>query len=192
MGRRRGGEGSNTPKTSRDACAPEFCQPSSPDKRSEIRERSTSLNAAPGLRFAYPGYEEIKEAERRQTCIPTSARKRRAARAEAQRARLSAFHHGACGSEPTPPLNSSTRFLGPGRGARSRWFERPCAAQRALPAPSCPSPASFSQTGRHAGRAYDPEPPESGGDEPPPAGTALAPPAGVTGWRPSQERDYRM
>ena len=37
----------------------------------------------------------------------------------------------------------ATRFLGPGRSARSRWFERSCAAQRALPAPSCPSPASF-------------------------------------------------
>ncbi len=35
----------------------------------------------------------------------------------------------------------ATRFLGPGRSARSRWFERSCAAQRALPAPSCPSPA---------------------------------------------------
>ncbi len=69
------------------------------------------------------------------------------------RARLSAFHRGACGSEPTPPLNSSTRFLGRGRGARSRWFERPCALQRALPAPSCPSPASSLQTGHDAGRA---------------------------------------
>ena len=33
----------------------------------------------------------------------------------AGRARLSAFHRGACGSEPTPPLSSSTRFLGRGR-----------------------------------------------------------------------------
>jgi hypothetical protein len=37
----------------------------------------------------------------------------------------------------------ATRFLGLGRGARSRWFERSCTSQRALPAPSCPSPASF-------------------------------------------------
>jgi len=43
----------------------------------------------------------------------------------------------------------ATRFLGPGRGARSRWFERSCAAQRALPAPSCPSPA-----GCPAGRSW--------------------------------------
>ncbi len=32
----------------------------------------------------------------------------------AERARLSAFHHGSCCSERTPQLNSSTRFLGPG------------------------------------------------------------------------------
>jgi hypothetical protein len=50
--------------------------------------------------------QDKKEAERRQTCIPTSARKRRAARAEAQRARLSAFHRGTCCSEPTPQLSS--------------------------------------------------------------------------------------
>jgi len=30
----------------------------------------------------------------------------------AGRARLPAFHHGTCGSERTPPLSSSTRFLG--------------------------------------------------------------------------------
>jgi hypothetical protein len=54
---------------------------------------------------------------------------------------------------------------------------------------ACPSPASFSQTGHGAGRAYDPEPPGSKGDEPLPAGTALAPPAGVAGWRALGERD---
>jgi hypothetical protein len=32
----------------------------------------------------------------------------------AQRARLSASHHGTCGSERTPPFNSRTFFLGPG------------------------------------------------------------------------------
>jgi hypothetical protein len=70
------------------------------------------------------------------------------------RARLSAFHRGACDSEPTPPFSSSTRFLGRGRRAQSRWFERPCAVARALPAPSCPSPASSSQAGHGAGRAF--------------------------------------
>jgi hypothetical protein len=31
-----------------------------------------------------------------------------------RRARLTAFHHGTCGREPTPPLSSRTRFLGRG------------------------------------------------------------------------------
>ena len=52
-----------------------------------------------------------------------------------------------------------THFLGLGRTQRSQSFEQPgsknrALLQRALPAPSCPSPASFiSQTGRNAGRA---------------------------------------
>jgi hypothetical protein len=52
-----------------------------------------------GFRFALPTLQsamttkEKKEAERRQTCVSTSA-SRDAARAEAQRARLSAFHDG--------------------------------------------------------------------------------------------------
>src|SRR5208282_3341171 len=109
-----------------------------------------------------------------------------------RRARLTAFHRGTCCSEPTPQLSSRTRFLGLGRGARSRWFERSRAFQRALPAPSCPRPATKSQTGHRAGRAFSRKPPGSGGDEPPPAGTALAPSAGVTGWRPFGERDSRL
>jgi hypothetical protein len=55
-------------------------------ERSEIRGRPTSLNAAPGLRCAPSGLQIKREAERRQTHCPSSARKRRAARAEAQRA----------------------------------------------------------------------------------------------------------
>jgi hypothetical protein len=42
---------------------------------------------------------------------------------------------------------------------------------RALPAFACPSPASTSRPGHHAGRLM-PKPPGSGSDEPPPAGTA--------------------
>ncbi len=67
--------------------------------------------------------KKAKEAERRQTQGVLSkprermsplARASGPARAEAQRARLSAFRRGTCGSERTPPLNSSPRFLGPG------------------------------------------------------------------------------
>src|SRR5208283_1833441 len=107
----------------------------------------------PDFTSFHPGYERKKEAERRQARSPTSAPYGRGAR-EASRARLPAFHHGACCSEQTPQLSSRTRFLGLGRSARSRWFERSCASQRALPAPSCPSPATKSQTGHHAGRAF--------------------------------------
>jgi hypothetical protein len=71
--------------------------------------------------------------------VQTSAPYGRGSR-EASRARLSASHHGACGSEPTPPLSSRTRFLGRG-------------AKRALPVSTCPTPATKSQTGHHAGRA---------------------------------------
>ena len=85
------------------------------------------------------------------------------------RARLSAFHRGACGSEPTPPLSSSTRFLGRSRSTQSRWFERPCAVQRALPAPSIALKRSTPRPGRSAGgvdaraargRGYKPRPQE--------------------------------
>ena len=67
--------------------------------------------------------KKAKEAERRQTqgvlseprerMLPL-ARASGPARAEAQRARLSAFRRGTCGGERTPPLNSSPHFLGPG------------------------------------------------------------------------------
>jgi hypothetical protein len=109
-----------------------------------------------------------KEAERRQAHFVSQwAASADAARALTRRARLTAFHRGTCGREPTPPLSSRTRFLG--RGFR-----------RALSAVSCPSPATKSQTGHRAGRAFSRKPPGSGGDEPPPAGTALAPSTGVT------------
>src|SRR5580704_3467676 len=45
--------------------------------------------------------------------VQTSAPYGRGSR-EASRARLPAFHRGTCGSERTPPLSSSTCFLGPG------------------------------------------------------------------------------
>src|SRR5581483_8070918 len=86
---------------------------------------------------------------------------RGAARALRGPLRLPAFHRGSRGSEPTPPLSSSPRFLGRGFGGR-------------YSAPACPSPAIQSQAGRNAGRAFSLKPPGSGGDEPLPAGTALA------------------
>ena len=57
------------------------------------------------------------------------------------RARLPALRRGTCGSERTPPLSSR----------RTSWD---VAKRRALPASACPSPATLSQTGHHAGRAF--------------------------------------
>jgi hypothetical protein len=52
-----------------------------------------------------------------------------AARAEAQRARLTAFHRGTCGSEPTPPLSLR----------RTSWD---LVEKQVLPVSACPSPAT--------------------------------------------------
>jgi hypothetical protein len=166
-------------------------------ERSEIRGRSTSLNAAPGLRCASSGLQrqQEKEAERRQARNPTVRTCGRGAH-PAGRARLSAFHHDARCSDRTPQLSSSYALPG-------TWSERAIPMVRKIvhlathsrvtsgryPLLPVPVQRHESQTGHHAGRAYPPEPPGSGGDEPPPAGAALAPPAGVTGWRPLSERD---
>jgi hypothetical protein len=112
--------------------------------------------------------ERKRNAGRRSVSCP--ARKRRAGRATERRlappsacgrARLPAFHYGACGSEPTPPLSSR----------RTSWD---AAKRRALPAPACPSPAAKPQTGRDAGRAYHRNRPGARVTTPP-AGTVLAP-----------------
>ena len=95
--------------------------------------------------MSHEPHQRVRRAPRRSRLAPTL---------RCGRARLSAFHHGTCGGEPTPPLSSRTHFPGPGRSARPRWFERSRAFSRALPAPSCPSPATWSQTGHRAGRAF--------------------------------------
>ena len=86
--------------------------------------------------------EEIKtrQAERRQT-PPHQSAPSGAARALRGALRLPAFHRGSRGSEPTPPLSSSPRFLGPDFGGR-------------YSAVTYPSPAIQSQAGRNAGRAF--------------------------------------
>jgi len=72
-------------------------------ERSEIRERSLGVIAPPGLRFAPSGLQNKnrkRNADKR--CSTTSALAR--GTRPSGRARLSAFHHGACGSDRTPPL----------------------------------------------------------------------------------------
>ena len=84
------------------------------------------------------------------------------------RARLSAFHHGTCGSDRTPPLSSSHATSWDSFGARAPMVRKTRASQhttrnrqpapmrhsRALPAPCCPSPARLHpQSGHDAVRA---------------------------------------
>jgi hypothetical protein len=122
--------------------------------------------------------QKSKEAERRQTRSPRAVPRERMsplarasgpARAEAQRAHLSAFRRGACCSERTPQLNSSDALPVTVLGRSGRY-----------PLPAVVQCSDVSRTGHSAGRASDPESPGSEGDEPPPAGTALAPPTGIT------------
>ena len=122
--------------------------------------------AAPGFRFAHPGYEtfftarfrqERKEAERRQTRYSTARTQRRAGRATEKAAcaalplsgALACWRstHGTCGSDRTPPLSSSSRTSSDGT-----------TEGRVLPAPGRPSAAGVMspQAGHSAGRAFWP------------------------------------
>jgi hypothetical protein len=112
-----------------------------------------------------------RNAGRRSVSCPT--RKRRAGRAT-ESAACAALRLRARSPAGVPPRHLRQR---PNATAqlqlRASWDGT--SEERVLPAPGRPSAAGFPQTGHRAGRAYDPEPPGSGGDEPPPAGTALAP-----------------
>ena len=114
------------------------------DRRVNLPSASADAAARPDL-FPLPGVREGREG----------------------RARLSAFHRGACGSEPTPPLSSSTRFLGRG-------------LLQALPEEGLSQSSELLADRSWCRPGVFPEPPGDGSDEPPPAGTALAPAAGVT------------
>ena len=128
-------------------------------KRSEIRERSTSLNAAPGLRFAPSGLrkkerKEEKEAERRKTLFrnrrslagcgaaPTLTLPRKRGRKKEGAARLPAFHGGSC------PRDSRIPRLNSDQASRDT---APKAAGFTPPAPA-PLAASTSRAGHVAGR----------------------------------------
>ena len=150
----------------------------------------------PGFAALIRGYAMTKgkrNAERR--CSVTAA-SRGAARAHAGRARLSAFHHGTCGSDRTPPLSSSHATSWDLFGAPApmvRKTERiathdakpadrlPCVTRGRYPRLAVPvqRDCTRSPVMMPSGRVL-PKPPESRGDEPRPAGTALAPPDGVT------------
>ena len=100
------------------------------------------------------------------------------------RARLSAFHHGACCGDRTLQLSSRYALPGTRSGRTIQRFEQPGSKDPALL--SGRYPLFLSQSSELLGdrsscrSGVGPEPPGSGGD-PPPAGTALAPPAGLPG-----------
>jgi hypothetical protein len=82
-------------------------------ERSEIRERQSRLERCSriSLRSIRATDKRIKGSGTPAGAESTSAPYGRGAH-PAGCARLPAFHCGACGSEPTPPLSSRTRFLG--------------------------------------------------------------------------------
>ncbi len=120
----------------------EAIQPAPPTSR-RLRQpnRPTGL-----LRFARndertkkPKQKRKRNADRR---VDRTSALFRARRVPSGARRLSAFHRGSGVGDRTPSLSSRTALPG-------TW-------QRA-----CPSPASSSQTGHSAGRAYCPKPPEN-------------------------------
>jgi hypothetical protein len=151
------------------------------------------------------GKSRKRNAEKR---CSTTAAPHGAARA-LRRARLSAFHHGTCGRDRTPPLSSShaTSWVlvrsarpdgskdGAHRNARRETDSRsPCVTRGRYPRLTVPvhRDCTRSPVMMPSGRVL-PKPPESQGDEPSPAGTALAPSAGVTrpaSWYVSEIRGF--
>jgi hypothetical protein len=172
-------------KRSRGALTPEFCS----TQHEKLRARSPSDGRRRWYRLHLDraGRMKIRKAKRRQTrnlpSASTDAGARRilppsaaCGRGREGRARLSAFHRGTCGNEPTPPLSSSTRFLG-------------CGGHQVLPEARLSQSSELLADRSLCRPGVKPEPPESKSDEPLPAGTALAPAAGVTRGRPVVERD---
>jgi hypothetical protein len=119
--------------------------------------------SSPGFAALHPGYEQ--HIKRRQ-----NAGRRIWSFLRAIRARLA--RNVARSPDGVPPRRLRQRTNAAAQ-LQARFLGRGC--RRALSAVPYPSPASYSQTGHHAGRAFFPKPPGSGGDEPLPAGTALAP-----------------
>ncbi len=106
-----------------------------------LSARSCSANTSPSLASLTRATKQRnkKEAERRQAHVFRWSASADAARAtqtsvrslrtqNPRSARLTAFHRGTCGREPTPPLSSRTRFLG--RSVGGRYPPSPIPVQR--------------------------------------------------------------
>ena len=149
-----------------------------PSQKTSPQSRSSSDQSGSGepgsSRSEQRPITNKKEAERRQTQV--SLRTFRYGARLAKRARLSAFHCGSRqGRQLVPKAQRQANASCDSGGAHDPMDRQPgrrsYASPRALPAPSCLSPASTSRTGRSAGRMM-PKPPGGKGDEPLPAGTA--------------------
>jgi hypothetical protein len=157
----------------------------SPDERSDIRVRSSGFTAAPGFRFAHPGYEtlydtlpankERKEAERRQTRSPRPVRKRRTGRA-AEKAACAALPLRARSPAGVPPRHLRQRPNATAQLQFTHFLGRNAlGAGVTLSLPSQYSGRCSPQAGRRAGRAFLTRSRPGAGLTTPPAGTALAP-----------------
>ena len=147
----------------------------SPDERSDIRVRSTSFYAAPGFHFVHPGYEERKEAERRQTRSPRPARKRRTGRAT-EKAACAALPLRARSPAGVPPRHLQQRPNATAQLQFTRFLGRNALGAGVIRSlPSRYSGRCSPQAGRRAGRAFLTRSRPGAGLTTPPAGTALAP-----------------
>ena len=153
---------------SRDAEASEAC-PSVRSKARNIPERRHGAEIIRNPRNdGWQGTNERKngkEAERQKTHLQNGPHLAGAAARGSPRARLSAFHHGTCGNERTPPLSSCDALAGAELGRNGRY-----------PFPAAIRSSDLTQAGRECRPGVIAGAARERGDEPPPAGTAPAPP----------------
>jgi hypothetical protein len=137
----------NTTSRSRDASASELCQPSSAHDPEKL-----ALGPDPRVDFRFSDQDHAqtkKEAKRRQACSQND----RAIRAR-RAAQISVRGLPHLIRRVRSPAGVPPRLLGRRANASFRL-------RHALPGTRspCPSPATWSQTGRNAGRAFSPKPP---------------------------------
>jgi hypothetical protein len=133
--------GADKRKHSRGAIAPEFLRARrAKSLKPDPRRRAPAVGSRRPLDQVRPKNKTGRRDAGRRVVLPSASCGMRS-RAEAQRAHLSASHHGTCGSERTPPLSFSRAL--PGTWLKSGRY----------PPPPVPVQRRVSQTGRNAGRA---------------------------------------
>ncbi len=108
------------------------------------RNKKITGSGTPTDAVSHEPHQRVRRAPRRSRLAPTL---------RCGRARLSAFHHGARGSDRTPPLNSSSRASRDFLGARDPDGSKDRAPfSRALPAPSKSQSSEFQLADRSSCR----------------------------------------